>query len=85
MDMDLLTQKSEHEWWITPFGKMRVPAILYGSAALVHDMEAAEVEPNLNSADLVTVSSVANPVEADVIRNALRGGCSKRFGSGRSL
>lgn len=31
-----------------------------------------EEKPNLNSSDLVTVCSVANPVEADVIRNALR-------------
>jgi nucleotide-binding universal stress UspA family protein len=35
--------------------------------------QAAEMEPNLNSGDLVTVCSVANPVEADVIRNALQG------------
>ena len=34
--------------------------------------DAAEVEPNLNSGDLVTVCSVANPVEAEVIRNALK-------------
>jgi universal stress protein A len=35
--------------------------------------DAAELEPDLNSGDLVTVCSVANPVEAEVIRNALNG------------
>ena len=34
--------------------------------------ETAEVEPALNGNDLVTVCSVANPPEAEVIRNALR-------------
>jgi len=35
--------------------------------------ESADTEPDVNANDLVTVCSVANPVEADVIRNALQG------------
>lgn len=43
------------------------------SSATSNPAEAAEAEPNLNANDLVTVCSVANPVEAEVIRNALKG------------
>jgi len=35
--------------------------------------ETAEVEPELSRNDLVTVCSIANPAEAEVIRNALQG------------
>ena len=42
-------------------------------SAAAKPTEAAEAEPNLNASDLVTVCSVANPVEAEVIRNALQG------------
>jgi nucleotide-binding universal stress UspA family protein len=35
--------------------------------------DSAQEEPSLNSSELVTVCSVANPVEAEVIRNALKG------------
>ncbi|OFW05778.1 MAG: RNA-splicing ligase RtcB [Acidobacteria bacterium RIFCSPLOWO2_02_FULL_68_18] len=39
MDLSSLTRKSEHEWWIPPTGGMRVPGVIYGSAALVRDMD----------------------------------------------
>jgi nucleotide-binding universal stress UspA family protein len=35
--------------------------------------ERVEAEPNLDANDLATVCSVANPMEAEVIRNALKG------------
>ena len=39
MDLGLLQRQSDVEWVITPFGKMRVPAILYASEALMRDMD----------------------------------------------
>ncbi|MBI3049331.1 MAG: RtcB family protein [Acidobacteria bacterium] len=39
MDLSSLTRKSEHEWWIPPIGAMRVPGVIYGSEALVRDMD----------------------------------------------
>jgi nucleotide-binding universal stress UspA family protein len=41
--------------------------------AVSSSADAVEKEPSLNSNELVTVCSVANPAEADVIRNALNG------------
>ena len=35
----MLQRQSDVEWVIAPFGKMRVPAILYASEALVRDMD----------------------------------------------
>ena len=29
MDLDRLTRQSETEWRVAPFGKMRVPAVIY--------------------------------------------------------
>jgi tRNA-splicing ligase RtcB len=39
MDLALLTRRSEYEWWIEPFGKMRVPGIIFASEALIRDMD----------------------------------------------
>jgi len=44
--------------------------------------EAAEAEPSLTAGEFVTVCSVANPVEAEVIRNALKGECIPSFVEG---
>lgn len=52
MDTKLLTRKAENEWWVTPFGKMRVPAILYGTAELIRDMDEKVYEQATNVATL---------------------------------
>ncbi|MGB7219772.1 MAG: RtcB family protein [Vicinamibacterales bacterium] len=52
MDLSLLTRKSDVEWWIEPHGAMRVPGIIYGSEALVKDMDAKVCEQVSNVATL---------------------------------
>jgi tRNA-splicing ligase RtcB len=63
MDTSLLTRKSEHEWWIAPFGKMRVPAVIYASEALVRDMDPKVHEQVTNVAALpgIVKASYAMP------------------------
>ena len=39
MELSRLQQKAEHEWWITPHGKMRVPGILFASENLMREMD----------------------------------------------
>jgi tRNA-splicing ligase RtcB len=52
MDISLLARKSECEWRIEPFGKMLVPAVIYGSEALVRDMDVKVYEQVTNVAML---------------------------------
>ncbi len=52
MDVSLLTRKSETEWWIEPHGRMRVPGIIYGTEALVREMDAKVYEQVTNVATL---------------------------------
>lgn len=52
MDLSLLRQKSDVEWWIEPKGPMRVPGIIYGSEALLRDMDAKVYEQVTNVATL---------------------------------
>lgn len=52
MDLSLLTRKSETEWWIEPHDRMRVPGIIYGTEALVKDMDAKVYEQVTNVATL---------------------------------
>jgi tRNA-splicing ligase RtcB (3'-phosphate/5'-hydroxy nucleic acid ligase) len=52
MDTSLLTRKSKYEWWVVPFGKMRVPAVIYASEALVRDMDMKVFEQVTNVAML---------------------------------
>jgi len=63
MDTSLLTRKSEYEWWIAPFGKMRVPALIYASEALVRDMDMKVYEQVTNVAMLpgIVKASYAMP------------------------
>jgi tRNA-splicing ligase RtcB len=63
MDTSLLTRKSEYEWWVMPFGKMRVPAVVYASAALVSDMDMKVHEQVTNVAALpgIVKASYAMP------------------------
>jgi len=63
MDMSLLTRKAEYEWWVVPQGKMRVPAVLYATEALVRDMDAKVYEQVTNVAMLpgIVKASYAMP------------------------
>jgi hypothetical protein len=52
MDTSLLVRKDDCEWWIQPFGKMRVPAVIYATEALVRDMDPKVYEQVTNVATL---------------------------------
>ena len=52
MDISRLQRKSENEWWISPFGKMRVPAVLFASEELIRDMDDKVYEQATNVATL---------------------------------
>lgn len=63
MDTSRLIQQSKFEWWIAPFGKMRVPAIIYASEALIRDMDEKVYEQVTNVATLpgIVKASYAMP------------------------
>lgn len=63
MDLTQLTRKSEWEWQIPPFGKMRVPGIIYASEALVREMDTKVYEQVANVATLpgIVKASYAMP------------------------
>lgn len=63
MDLMQLTRKSEWEWQIPPFGKMRVPGIIYASEALVREMDMKVYEQVTNVATLpgIVKASYAMP------------------------
>ena len=63
MDTTRLIQQSKFEWWIAPFGKMRVPAIIYASEALIRDMDEKVYEQVTNVATLpgIVKASYAMP------------------------
>jgi tRNA-splicing ligase RtcB len=63
MDTSLLTRKSEYEWWIAPSGKMRVPAVIYATEALVRDLDMKVYEQVTNVAMLpgIVKASYAMP------------------------
>ena len=52
MDIGQLARKSDVEWWIEPHGAMRVPGIIYGTEALVRDMDHKVYEQVTNVAML---------------------------------
>jgi|SRR5579863_79311 len=52
MELGQLIQKSPFEWWIAPFGKMRVPAVIYASERLVQEMDSKVYEQVTNVAAL---------------------------------
>jgi tRNA-splicing ligase RtcB len=52
MDLALLHRQSDCEWWIVPFGNMRVPAVIYASEALMRDMDHKVYEQVTNVAML---------------------------------
>ncbi|HZR45541.1 MAG TPA: RtcB family protein [Candidatus Manganitrophaceae bacterium] len=63
MDLTRLTRKSEWEWEILPFGKMRVPGIIYAGEALVRAMDMKVYEQVTNVATLpgIVKASYAMP------------------------
>jgi len=52
VDLALLKRNSEYEWGIAPFGKMRVPAVVFASEALIRDMDLKVYEQVTNVAAL---------------------------------
>jgi tRNA-splicing ligase RtcB len=63
MDTSLLTRKSPFEWWIEPFGSMRVPAIIFADEALIAAMDNKVYEQVTNVAMLpgIVKASYAMP------------------------
>jgi tRNA-splicing ligase RtcB len=63
MELGRFTQISETEWRVEPFGAMRVPAVLYATAALVRDMDEKVFEQMTNVAMLpgIVEASYAMP------------------------
>ena len=52
MELSRLQRKTENEWCIAPFGKMRVPAVIYASESLMRDMDEKVYEQVTNVATL---------------------------------
>jgi len=52
MELKKLKKRSEYEWLIEPFGKMRVPAIIYADEALIRAMDEKVCEQAANVAAL---------------------------------
>ncbi len=52
MDTSRLQKRSDSEWWIQPFGKMRVPAVIFASEALIREMDEKVYEQVTNVAKL---------------------------------
>jgi tRNA-splicing ligase RtcB len=63
MDTSRLLHKSETEWWIEPFGDMRVPGIIYATETLIRDMDDKVFEQVVNVAKLpgIVKASFAMP------------------------
>ena len=63
MDVSRLKQQAENEWVIEPFGKMRVPGVIYASEALIRDMDEKVYEQVTNVATLpgIVKASYAMP------------------------
>ncbi len=63
METSKLQRKSENEWCISPFGKMRVPAVIFATEALIRDMDEKVYEQVTNVATLpgIVKASYAMP------------------------
>ncbi|HUF41025.1 MAG TPA: RtcB family protein [Verrucomicrobiae bacterium] len=63
MDLSRLERKTDHEWWIAPYGKMSVPAVIYASEILIRDMDDKVYEQVTNVAKLpgIVKASYAMP------------------------
>jgi tRNA-splicing ligase RtcB (3'-phosphate/5'-hydroxy nucleic acid ligase) len=63
MDLSRLQHKAENEWWIAPYGKMRVPAVIFASESLIREMDEKVYEQVTNVAKLpgIVKASFAMP------------------------
>ena len=63
MDISRLQRTAENEWCIEPFGKMRVPGVIYASETLIRDMDEKVYEQVTNVATLpgIVKASYAMP------------------------
>jgi tRNA-splicing ligase RtcB (3'-phosphate/5'-hydroxy nucleic acid ligase) len=59
MDVSRLVRISEREWQLPPQGGMRVPAIIFGDAGLVADMDDKVLEQIANVAKLPGIVDAA--------------------------
>lgn len=59
MDLKKLVQESDSQWRIEPSGKMRVPAIIYGTAELLRDMDEKVYEQIVNVSTLPGIERAA--------------------------
>lgn len=59
MDLKKLIQESDFQWQIAPAGKMRVPAVIYGSIELMRDMDEKVYEQIVNVATLPGIERAA--------------------------
>jgi tRNA-splicing ligase RtcB len=59
VDLQLLEQKSEYEWWIEPTGQMRAPGIFYASKTLIEGMDDKVREQLVNVATLPGIQRAA--------------------------
>ena len=63
MEVSRLQRKSENEWYIAPYGKMRVPGVIFASESLIHDMDEKVYDQVTNVAKLpgIVKASYAMP------------------------
>jgi tRNA-splicing ligase RtcB len=63
MNISRLQRTAENEWRIEPFGKMRVPGVIYASETLIRDMDEKVYEQVTNVATLpgIVKASYAMP------------------------
>src|SRR4030066_1352072 len=63
MNLDQLKQVSDFEWRIAPFGKMRVPAVIYADRALIAEMDdkVHEQIPNVATLPGIVQAAYAMP------------------------
>lgn len=59
MDVSRLQRRAENEWWIKPFGKMRVPSVIYASESLIRDMDEKVYEQVTNVSTLPGIVKAA--------------------------
>jgi tRNA-splicing ligase RtcB len=59
MDLSLFIRHSEFRWEIQPHGRMRVPAVIYASEALIRDMDHKVYEQTCNVATLPGITQAA--------------------------
>ncbi len=59
MNPDRFERVSDYEWRITPFGKMRVPAVIYADEALIREMDDKVYEQVTNVATLPGIVQAA--------------------------